>query len=520
MRFSAAFQTIESALLTRHIGVPVAVRLLANLADDPGEISELTAFLRAKSLQWLTGTADAVFQIENPSQQVSQLVRTANGRSALVSAGVCVADEPLVEVVVFGNRGVVSWEAGRGRDSLASRQVQTSAVFGDFGSLVATRPPYGVLLVSGDHTHQPGYADALMADGRCKLIGVVDEDDVNEERRRLNRRLADRLNIPSLPSLSDALAREDVHIVSVCAEPYRRGPIIVQAACAGKHLYLDKPLAGSVKDADAIVVAVRDTGVVAHMFTQVHWDPAQRVRAIVESGELGDLVAVHCDVCFAKGHGGTADLARARVEHETPTRFELPDAKRELSNVGVYPIAMLLWLLRDDVKRVHATTGNFFFAEHQANDMEDFGQMLLEFSGGVTATVTAGRAGWRSHPGSGLHRVCLVGTKASVTIDAHRPRVEVWSDFEPWTAPPRDPDDPMGMWAPLPDSLYKAEPKDTWVLPTTPSWAIDAKHFLDCVEQGRQSEVAIDVASAASEVLFAAYRSASTGAPVELPLAR
>jgi predicted dehydrogenase len=283
---------------------------------------------------------------------------------------------------------------------------------------------------------------------------------------------------------------------------------------------LDKPLAGSVQDADLIVAAVRESGVVAHMFTQVHWNPAQRVRAIVESGELGDLVAVHCDVCFAKGHGGTADLSRPRVEHETPTRFELPDAKRELTNVGVYPIVMLLWLLRQNVKRVHGATGNFFFAEHQANDMEDFGQLLLEFDGGVTATISAGRTGWRSHPGMGLHRVCLVGTKGSVTVDAHRPRVEVWADVDSWTAPPRDPDDPMGMWTVMPDSPYKAAPKENWVLPTVSFWAADAKHFLDCVEQGRQSEVSADVAGAATEILFAAYRSAAIGAAVELPLPR
>ncbi|MEO8494037.1 MAG: Gfo/Idh/MocA family oxidoreductase, partial [Planctomycetota bacterium] len=368
MQSTLAFQSIERALATGQIGEPVSVRLIAQLADDPSELSALAASLVGQSLAWLGDTAAATFKLGDKTQQISQLVRTTKGRSALVSAGLSLAGEPLVEVVVFGSRGVLSWEAGRGREFPVGRAVSTAREErGESGGGVREgggegghSPPYGVLLVAGDHTHQPGYAEALMADDRCKLIGVVDEDDVPDSRRRLNQRLADRLGIPLLPSLASALARDDVHIVSVCAEPFRRGRIIVQAAQAGKHLYLDKPLAGSIKDADAIVAAVRESGVVAHMFTQVHWDPAQRVRAIVESGELGELVAVHCDVCFAKGHGGTADLSRARVEHETPTRFELPDSKRELTNVGVYPVAMLLWLLRQNVKRVHGVTGNFF----------------------------------------------------------------------------------------------------------------------------------------------------------------
>jgi predicted dehydrogenase len=524
MRHSSAFQTIESALATDQIGEPVSVRMIAQLADDVSETAELAKSLVDRSLAWLGDTAETTFTIGAHCQQLSQLVRTTKGRSVLVSAGVCVANEPLIEVVVFGNRGVLSWEAGRGRGSFSDDGLAAGNDFSPTETLdrfsLGLSPPYGVLLVSGDHTHQPGYAQALTADGRCRLVGVVDEHDISESRCRLNQRLADRLGIPLLPSLDEALKRDDVHIVSICAEPFRRGRIIVQAARAEKHLYLDKPLAGSIEDANRIVAAVRETGVVAHMFTQVHWDPAQRVRAIVESGELGELIAIHCDVCFAKGHGGTADLSRPRFEHAAPTRFELPDAKRELTNVGVYPIAMLLWLLRQNVQRVHATTGNFFFAEHQENDMEDFGQMLLEFDDGVNATITAGRAGWRSHPGFGLHRVCLIGTKASVTVDAHRPRVEVWAEVVPWMAPPRDPDDPMGMWAPLPNSPYKAAPKDGWILPTASSWATDAKHFLDCIEQGRQSELSVDVAAAASEILFAAYRSAATGAAVDLPLSR
>lgn len=516
-----AFHAVDQALKLGHVGTVVSVRLIANLAEVPNELEGLLELLVTKAEGWLGDAVEHSGISSGDSIQRSSLVRTSLGRSALVSAGLCVAGDPHVEVVVFGNHGTLSWEAGTvgwAPPTIEPESRKRSKMDLKRGGFVigGQSPPYGVLLVSGDHTHQPGYAEALIADGRCVLLGVADGDDVTDERRQLNQRLAERLGIPLLPSLSEALARSDVHIVSVCAEPYRRGRIIVEAARAGKHLYLDKPLAGSVEDSRAIAAAVRDSGVVAHMFSQVHWDPAQRVRAIIESGELGDLIAVHCDVCFAKGHGGTADLTRRRVEHELPTRFELPDSKRELTNVGVYPIAMLLWLLREDVVRVNATTGNFFFAEHQNNDMEDFGQMLMEFRCGITATVSAGRAGWRSHPGFGLHRVCLVGSKGSFTVDAHRPRVEVWSDADPWMPPPRDPADPMGMWAPLPDSPFKADPKNDWILPTTPSWATDAQHFLDCIEQGKQSEMSAEVAAAASEVLFAAYRSAASGMSAEL----
>ena len=63
------------------------------------------------------------------------------------------------------------------------------------------------------------YAPAFAADPRCRLIGLADENDVSPRRRALNEQLAQSLGIPQLASLEDALARTDVHVVSVCAEP-------------------------------------------------------------------------------------------------------------------------------------------------------------------------------------------------------------------------------------------------------------------------------------------------------------
>src|SRR3972149_5675998 len=95
----------------------------------------------------------------------------------------------------------------------------------------------GVLLVSGAQTHQENYARAFAEDPRAKLVALTDEPDVPDRRRSLNERLARALDLPVSPALSAALRREDVALVSICAEPERRGRIAVECARAGKHLY-------------------------------------------------------------------------------------------------------------------------------------------------------------------------------------------------------------------------------------------------------------------------------------------
>jgi predicted dehydrogenase len=281
---------------------------------------------------------------------------------------------------------------------------------------------------------------------------------------------------------------------------------------------LDKPLAGSREHVRQIVDAVRQSAGVAHMFSAFTSTAVGRVRHVMEAGRLGRLLAVHCDYCFAKGYAGTATLGTPRRESPRPDRYELADAKRELTNIGVYPLVMLLTLLGRTPRRVAAATGNFFFAEHQSRDMEDFGHLLLEFEDGVIASVAAGRTGWLSHPRDGLNRTYLIGSEASVVIEPDAPRLELWSDAASWTPPPRNPEDPMGMWPAADDSPFRPAPKTAWMAAPALSPVNDAKYFLDCIEHGHDSEVPVEVAAGASEILFAAYQSAATGQPVDLPL--
>ena len=536
---------------TGQIGTPVAARVVACLTSDAELQERLAARALAAATSWLDGELQQVTAYGGPQhRQISALARFRQGQSALVSVGCCAPGRPVLAVVVWGNRGILYWQTdddlaltdGANEPALSAQEeeallqlatalaVQTSPQAVHTGRSPAApirqetaRPPWGVLLVAGDHTHQPGYAEALAADPRCRLVGLTDEADIPERRRLLNDRLAQRLGIPVLDNLQQALRRDDVQIVSICAEPARRGPIIVQAAEAGKHLFLDKPLAGSLEHATRITAAVRQAGVVSHMWSLARTPYDRRIGNLIQSGRLGELAAIHADLCFAKGHAGTALLGTPRQESAAPTRYELPDSKRELTNVGVYSLVSLLRLTGRNVRRLCASTGNYFFREYQTNDMEDFGQILMEMDDGSSATISAGRTGWRSHPATGLQRTVLVGAQETATVDAHSPRVDVWADADPWQPPERDPEDPQAMWGGPQEARFTAAPKQAWHTPPAPAGAEaggagDAAYFLDCIENGVSSDVSVDLAAAATQILLAAYRSAATGESVDLPL--
>ncbi len=378
----------------------------------------------------------------------------------------------------------------------------------------------GVLLISGRLTHQENYALNLQDDPRCRLVGLSDEVDVPPERAQLNKQFAEDLDIPYFPDLDEALARDDVHLVSNCADPERRGRIAARCAAAGKHVYVDKPMTPYLSHADAAVAAIERAGVRSQMFSSNHQAWVQQARQVVKSGAIGELKAIHVDNLFSKGPNGTAMLGTPRQAIYPPVISNFVDAKAELYAIGVYALGFVCMLAGRAVESVFGSTANYFFAEHQNRNMEDFGFLSLTLEGGATATITGGRIGWASHPAGGANQIHLIGAEGSMFLDANRPRLEVYANDQPWTPPEINPRDPMGFWRTTQDEV-NAQPKRTIAsLPSTLESRTDASYFIDCIFEERESEMNARQAAFLTEILLAGYKSAAEGRVVNLPLTR
>jgi len=367
-------------------------------------------------------------------------------------------------------------------------------------------------------THQENYAEFFASDPRCRLVAVTDELDISDRRVELNKRFADEMNLPYIPNIDDALERDDIDIVSVCAEHERRGRVAVKCAKANKHIYLDKPMACSIHDADAVVSAVESSGVNSQVFSFVHQAWVQSAKQAIESNSVGELLAIHCDVMFAKGYPSENIPRKPREQDPYPKRFTFIDSKRELRATGVYSVGLIRWLTDAEVRSVFCVTENYFFEEHLKNNVEDFGLLAMTLDNDIIATVSAGRIGYTSHPSHGPMRVHIVGTKGIMLFDAYNPRVEVYTNEPHWIPPQINLNDPMGFW----NSTYKnTKSKNTWI-PSHPKTKHpnDVGYFVDCIDSNIESEVSARDGAAQVEVLMAGYISASKREIIYLPIPR
>ncbi|GIV07219.1 MAG: oxidoreductase [Fimbriimonadales bacterium] len=122
-----------------------------------------------------------------------------------------------------------------------------------------------------------------MLGAKAHLIGVAD---IDEERART---FARRYAVPVWSSEDeDLLKRDDIQIVSLCLPHHLHAPIAIAALQAGKHVLVEKPLAISMEEADAMIRAAqrakRRLGVVFQLRFE---SDVQRAHQVLEHGLIG-----------------------------------------------------------------------------------------------------------------------------------------------------------------------------------------------------------------------------------------
>jgi len=365
--------------------------------------------------------------------------------------------------------------------------------------------PYGVLLLSfSPHSHQRNFVPGFLSHPRTQIVAVADDDDtIDDDLRQLNRRRAEQLGVPYVPSVERALARQDVAIVSIAHDIERRADLAARAAAAGKHLWIDKFLGATLQECDAVCAAVSSSGVRAIVPNYHYGSLVQGALTVLDGPRLGDLLGVHADVLFSKGWPRPVDAPPGRPT-EPEGRWKYAHVKRELLTVGAYAVGLLQACLSAP-RTVVAHGGARFFPEHARTGTEDFATLTLTDEAGRIGTLCAGRIGVATHPTGGPTLAHLVGTRATITLDAKRPGNYAFLHDEIVDARYRpDPDDPM-QWASGPPTLRAPLGED----PAGLLAALD--DLVAAMDEGRSPAYSVEQARLNMEILLAGYRSMAAG---------
>ena len=91
-------------------------------------------------------------------------------------------------------------------------------------------------------------------------------------------------------NIAEMLAKEKPDIVDICTPPKTHAPIAIQAAQSGANLLIEKPMAMSVEECDAIIAAAKASNVtVCLAHSDLFYYPFIEARKLVREGVIGEF---------------------------------------------------------------------------------------------------------------------------------------------------------------------------------------------------------------------------------------
>jgi predicted dehydrogenase len=280
----------------------------------------------------------------------------------------------------------------------------------------------------------------------------------------------------ALGSLSLGEVQDALDAVVIATPPHTHGPVALQALSAGLHVMVEKPLATSIADAEAIVKAA-DTAsrtlMVGHTFeyNAAVW----KLKEIISSGELGRILYVD-----------TARLNLGRYQNDCNVIWDL--APHDISIVSYlldeFPDAVSVWARRN-VGTLHA----------------DIAYLRLNFPSAPAFVHVS----WLDpHK---VRRVTVVGDKKMAVYDdlSDNERIRIY-DVGVAAA---DVDD--GPTPTMPVTYRSGDITSPYVDFVEPLLVQDT-HFIDCIWTGRRPNTSGERGLAVVRALAATDTASSTGA--------
>ncbi len=284
------------------------------------------------------------------------------------------------------------------------------------------------------------------------------------------------------------LAMPEIDLVVIGAPNDLHCQMVLDAAAAGKHIVVEKPLCLSLAEADRMIAACQQAGVKLMYAEELCFAPKYvRLKELLTSGALGKPV-----------------LLKQSEKHDGPHAAHFWDVERSGGGVtmdmGCHAIEFFRWLLdRPPVRSVYAHMSTAVHGEKTRGD--DNALLILEFDDGVTAMA---EESWTKpggmddraeiHGSAGVAYANLLQGNSILTYSStgYDYAVEKAGTTRGW-------------------SFTMVEELWNYGFPQ------EFAHFVDCVQHDKQPLVTGEDGRAVLEVLFAAYASAGLGRKVELP---
>jgi predicted dehydrogenase len=253
----------------------------------------------------------------------------------------------------------------------------------------------------------PQHALAVSTDARSHLVAIADPDTNRAEP------IAEQYGCEVLSDYRALLKRPDISVVMLGLPNHLHAPISIEALAAGKHVFVEKPIANTLAETDAMLETARKNNVevfVGH--SQRFFATTVAARKMVRSGEYGAPIMAR-DV-WTKAFG---------IESRPPWFVDRTRGGGMWLMNGAHMIDRTCWVLGSGVVAVRGWVGNPI---HNAA-ADDASVAYLHLKNGLTATLF--HAGFKNR-GKDQCGVEILLTDGMIEFDSYSNRLQVAGNGE------------------------------------------------------------------------------------------
>ena len=229
----------------------------------------------------------------------------------------------------------------------------------------------------------------------ANLMGV---SDVSE---RALKKIEKKYGAKGYTDYCELLANPEIEVVSVCVPTTFHNAVVMEAIKHKKHVLVEKPIAFTLTEAEEMIAAAKEAGVILATGHVERFNPAvQKAKELIDDGVIGDIVSA-----FAKRVG------------PLPPRIKDVGVSIDLA---IHDLDIMNYLFEEEITQVYGTMNSSF----DDSEFEDHAEIMVSFDNESTGII---EVNWLTP--YKRRELELTGTAGIISVDYIQQSIEVFGKF-------------------------------------------------------------------------------------------
>jgi len=303
--------------------------------------------------------------------------------------------------------------------------------------------------------------------------------------------LGEKYDVPYTTKLKDILSCQDINFIYIATPHYLHAPIAIEAARAGKHIAVEKPIAINLEQADAMIAECKKKKVTLSVcFVSRYLPQAEKAKELIDKGLIGDIIGVRISSIGHKPTSYWRGGYTGRIKNGW-RMFKEKSGGGVLIMNSIHDIDRIRFITGLEAERVYSEYETFLTKV----EVEDFINVIIRYTNGAIGIIEASSCIDRP-PNGTIRGNTIYGTKGQI-IEWNPLYVLTTEDTELGEA---------GKWHKI-ELERGGNPRTRFF-----------EEFAEAILSGKTPPITAEDGRKALEIVIAAYESGRRRTPITLPL--